>query len=169
MLIREENKNDYKKVYEVIKNAFKTAKHSDGKEQDLVVDLRCSAAFIPQLSLVAEIDDNIVGHILFTKNRIGNHIGLTLAPLSVIPRFQNQGIGTTLIKEGHKIAKNLGYKYIVVLGSEKYYKKSGYVPASNLGIKAPFNVSEENFMAINLYGDNELLNEIVEYPKEFII
>lgn len=106
MVIRQENKNDYQRVYEIVKNAFKSVEYSDGKEQNLVVKLRSSKSFIPELSLVAEVEGKLVGHILFTKNRIGDNIGLTLAPLSVIPEFQKQGIGTTLIKEGHKIAKN---------------------------------------------------------------
>lgn len=70
-------------------------------------------------------------------------------------------------KEGHKIAKSLGYHYSVVLGSEKYYPKSGYIPAINYGIKAPFDVANENFMAIKLNETNEKIEGIVRYAKEF--
>ena len=65
--IRQETKKDYEEVYNVVKTAFKTAEHSDGNEQDLVVALRNSNNFIPQLSLVATQDSKIVGYILFTK------------------------------------------------------------------------------------------------------
>ena len=165
--IRQENKKDYDEVYNVVKTAFETAEHSDGNEQDLVVDLRKSKNFIPKLSLVAVYDDKIVGYILFTKINIGKYEELALAPLAVLPEYQRQGIGKKLIEEGHKIAKKLGYHFSVVLGSEKYYPKSGYVLASRYGIKAPFEVADENFMAIKLKDTNLKISGTVEYAKEF--
>lgn len=127
--IRKENKNDYNEVYNVIKKAFETAEHSDGNEQDLVVRLRKSKAFIPELSLVAVEENKIVGYILFTKIKIKDNIELALAPLAVLPEYQRKGIGKKLIETGHNIAKNLGYHYSIVLGSENYYSKMGYIPA----------------------------------------
>lgn len=165
--IRQENKNDYEEVYNVIKTAFETAEESDGNEQDLVVDLRKSDNFIPELSLVAVKDKKIVGYILFTKIKIGDNVELALAPLGILPGYQRQGIGEKLIKEGHKIAKDLGYHYSVVLGSNKYYPKFGYEKASNYGIKAPFEVPDENFMAIKLNDTNEEIKGTVKYAKEF--
>ncbi len=166
--IRQENKNDYEEIYSVVKTAFETAEHSDGNEQDLVVALRNSDSFIPELSLVAIKDDKIVGYILFTKIEIGNCEELALATLAVLPEYQKQGIGSKLVQQGHKIAKELGYHYSIVLGSETYYPKFGYVPAIQYGIKAPFEVSNENFMAIKLnYTDIEINGVIVdEYYKE---
>ena len=142
--IRQETQKDYNEVYNVVKTAFASVEHSDGNEQDLVVALRKSKNFIPKLSLVAVYEDKIVGYIMFTKIKIGKYEELALAPLAVLPEYQKQGIGKKLIKEGHKIAKKLGYHYSIVLGSEKYYPKSGYVPASRYGIKAPFVVSNNN-------------------------
>ena len=71
--IRQETPKDYEEVYNVVKTAFATAEHSDGNEQDLVVDLRKSNNFIPELSLVAIKDNKIVGYILFTKINIGEY------------------------------------------------------------------------------------------------
>ena len=167
--IRKENKKDYEEIYNVVKTAFETAEHSDGNEQDLVVSLRTSKNFIPELSLVAIQDKKIVGYILFTKIKIGKYEELALAPLAVLPNYQKQGIGKKLIEKGHRIAKGLGFHYSVVLGSEKYYSKSGYVPASRYGIKAPFEVSDENFMAIKLNNFNKEIAGMVEYAKEFNI
>ena len=133
--IRQENKKDYEEVYNVVKMAFESAKHSDGNEQDLVVALRKSKNFIPELSLVAVNDDKIVGYVMFSKIKIGEYEELALAPLAVLPKYQKQGIGKKLIEKGHKIAEGLGFHYSVVLGSEKYYPKLGYVPASQYGIK----------------------------------
>lgn len=165
--IRQESKNDYDEVYNVVKKAFETAEHSDGNEHDLVDALRKSNSFIPELSLVAIEDSKIVGHILFTKIKIGKSEELALAPLAVLPEYQKQGIGSKLIEEGHKIAKNLGYHYSIVLGSENYYPKFSYIPAINYGIKAPFEVEDKNFMAIKLNDPKLKIEGIVEYAKEF--
>ena len=165
--IRQEKKEDYEEVYNVVKIAFATAKHRDGNEQDLVVDLRKSNNFIPELSLVAIKDNKIVGYILFTKIKVGKYEELALAPLAVLPEYQKQGIGKKLINEGHRIAKKLGYHYSIVLGSEEYYSKSDYVPASHYGIKAPFEVSDENFMAIKLNDTNLKIFGTVKYAEEF--
>lgn len=141
MIIRKEEAKDYEIVCLLVKKAFESAEHSDGNEQDLVNALRKGDSFIPELSLVAEIDRKIVGHIIFTKAILGDKTVLALAPLSVLPEYQRKGIGMALIKEGHRIAEKLGYGYSIVLGSEKYYPKAGYFPAEKFGIKPPFDVS----------------------------
>ena len=165
--IRKETENDYKEVYNVVKTAFETAEHSDGNEQDLANELRNSDNFIPELSLVAIENNKIVGYILFTKIELGNNTEIALAPLAVLPEYQKQGVGSKLIEEGHKIAKKLGYHFSIVLGSEKYYPKFGYVPAIQYGIEAPFDVSSENFMAKKLNDTNTEIKGVVRYAKEF--
>lgn len=167
MFIRQKEIKDYKIVYSVIKKAFSCAQHTDGNEHNLVDALRSSKAFIPELSLVAEINGKIVGHIMFTKANIDNNVVLALAPLSVLPEYQKKGVGTALIKEGHKIAKKLGYGYSIVLGSEKYYPKTGYLPANRFGIKPSFDVPEENFMVYKINKDAFNIHGIVKYAKEF--
>ena len=165
--IRQESQEDYEEVYMVVKTAFEMAEHSDGNEQDLVVALRNSDSFIPELSLVAVKDDKIVGYILFTKIKIENHEEIALAPLAVLPEYQKQGIGSMLIEQGHKIAKQLGYHYSIVLGSENYYPRFGYIPAIQYGIQAPFDVANENFMAIKLNEVDTEIKGVVQYAKEF--
>ena len=102
-----------------------------------------------------------------TKIKIGESEELALAPLGVLPEYQRQGIGSKLITEGHRIAKKLGYHYSIVLGSENYYPKFGYVPAIEYGIEAPFDVPSKNFMAIKLNESNVEIKGIVKYAKEF--
>ncbi|SFD25485.1 GNAT family N-acetyltransferase [Clostridium uliginosum] len=167
MLIRQEDSKDFNEVYSVVKTAFATAEHKDGNEQDLVVALRNSDAFVPELSLVAEIDDKIVGHIMFTDAKVGMSTVLVVAPLSVLPEYQKQGVGSALIKEGHRIAKKLGYKYSNLLGSEKYYPRFGYIPAEQLGIETPDGIPPVNFMAIKLQENAEPINGTIKYAKEF--
>lgn len=167
VLLRPEEAKDYPAVYAVIKSAFASAAHADGNEQDLVSALRQSDAFLPEMSLVAEIDGKIVGHILFTKVDIGGSVQLALAPLSVLPEYQRRGFGSALIGEGHRRAQELGYAYSIVLGSETYYPRMGYVPAKNFGIAPPFAVADENFMACKLRVDAPAISGVVQYAKEF--
>lgn len=167
MLIRQETPDDYGKVYELVKSAFASAEHADGNEQNLVAALRKGKAFIPELSLVAEINDEIVEHIMFSKAKVGNDEVLVLAPLSVKPEFQRQGVGTALIMEGHKIAGQLGYEYSLVLGSEKYYPRTGYTSAEQFGIEVPKEFPVENFMAIKLCENTKPICGAVVYAKEF--
>lgn len=166
-VIRPEAKDDYKKVYSVVKNAFQSAEHSDGCEQDLVETLRKGEAYIPELSLVAEINGRIIGHIMFTEAKAGDGVILCLAPLSVDPSYQRMGVGSALIKAGHDIAKKSGYKYSVVLGSTEYYPKFGYIRSDKLGIIAPQGISQEYLMAVKLDENAPEISGTVKYAKEF--
>lgn len=167
MFIRQEKPKDYKEIYNLITEAFAIADHSDGNEQNLVAALRKSDAFIPELSLVAEVDGEIAGHILFTKAKVGEDEVLALAPLSVKPVYQRQGVGAALVMEGHKIAKRLGYQYALVLGSELYYPRFGYMPAEQFGIMIPEGFPASNFMAVKLQENAKAISGAVTYAKEF--
>ena len=167
MKIRQETEQDYPEVYRLIAEAFSTAEHTDGKEQDLVAALRKGSAFIPQLSLVADTGTDLAGHILFSKAKVGEDTVLALAPLSVKPSYQRQGVGRALIEEGHKIAARLGYPYCLVLGSEYYYPKFGYLPAEQFGIEIPEGMPKANFMAIRLLENAKPIRGAVTYAREF--
>lgn len=171
--IRTEEKEDYKAVFELIQNAFENEEFSDHREQYLVGRLRNSDAFIPELSLVAEVDNQIVGYILLTKIGIVDddknvHTSLAMAPVAVLQTFQGKGIGTKLIEVAHDKAKELGFGSVVLLGHENYYPKFGYKQTKEFGIKLPFDVPDANCMAIELT-ENALqhISGIVHYPKEF--
>lgn len=175
LIIRQERVTDYELTEKVVKNAFAHVEHSDRKEHLLVSRIRKSNDFIPKLSLVAVNKDNneILGHILLSKIMIRKDTNeavnsLALAPVSVLPHQQNKGIGGLLITEALKEAKELGYSSVVVLGHPEYYPKFGFKKASLWGIKAPFEVPDEAFMAIEL-SENALNNAsgVVEYPVVF--
>ncbi len=165
--IRPETPGDYDEIFTVVKKAFEQAEHTDGDEQNLVSRLRKSDAYIPGLSLVAEMDGRIVGHIMFTKLPVAGTIQLGLAPLSVLPEYQRRGIGGELVKKGHQAAGELGDEFSILVGHPGYYPRFGYVLASSFGIKCPLDVPEECFMAINLQNKKTLLNGTVEYPAAF--
>ena len=171
--IRKETPEDYSWVVELTERAFKVMPFSDGNEGKLVDKLRKAPTFIKELSLVAELNGQVVGHILFTPIQIINiqesFVSLALAPVSVLPEFQNQGIGSQLILAGHQKAKELGFKSVIVLGHEHYYPRFGYTPAFTWGIKAPFDLpSDDLFMALELIdGALTRVAGTVIYPPEF--
>lgn len=157
--IRKEQPADYAAVYELVKQAFEHAEHTDHNEPNLVNRLRQSPFYLPELALVAETGGIIVGHIMFTETRGGDSRQLLLAPLSVLPQYQNCGIGSALIKEGHRKAKELGYEYCFLVGHV------GYVRASALGVTCSLEFPDENFMGIDLQGGRRLLNaELILAP-----
>ncbi len=170
--IRQEEPEDFPLVKELIQGAFETEAQSDQSEHLLVERLRKSAAFIPELSLVATRDGKIVGHILLSKILIFDgekkFESLALAPVSVAPKYQNQGIGAALIRKSHEIARNLGYRSIVILGHEKYYPRFGYQLAESFDIRLPFDIPKENCFAVELVpGGLQGVSGMVQYPKEF--
>jgi len=167
ILIRKEEEKEYKNIYEVNKLAF-----GQENESKLVEKIRKSNNFIPDLSFVAEINNKIVGHILFSKIKIiGSSIfeTLALAPMAVIPEFQRMGIGSELIKKGMEKVKELRFNSIIVLGHKDYYPKFGFKRASKWNIKCSFEVPDEVFMAIELTeGALKGKAGTVKYPDEFI-
>lgn len=174
MKITQEVESDHSAVFELIEKAFAGAEFSDHQEQYLVERLRKSDAFLPELSLVATNNDKIVGYILLTKLTIKNEQhefpSLALAPVAVHPDEQNKGLGGQLIKEAHRIAKELGFNSVILLGHATYYPRFGYKKASQFGIKLPFDVPDEYAMAIelNLNALEEVSGTVV-YPKEFML
>ncbi|MDU1890416.1 MAG: N-acetyltransferase [Dysgonomonas sp.] len=168
--IREENANDFPAVYNVHFTAF-----GRNDEARLTDRLRLSKAFIPQLSLVAQTDNKIVGHILFTKITISNDVdggateSLSLAPVAVVPEMQRQGIGAMLIRRGLEIARELGYKSVIVLGHKDYYPRFGFISTQKWQIKPPFNVPKETFMGLELIdGSLSDVAGVVKYADEFL-
>jgi predicted N-acetyltransferase YhbS len=167
VIIRQETESDYGEIYKLNVTAF-----GQENEANLVESLRDSEAFIPSLSLVATINNQIVGHILISKIKILDgfkvHHSLSLAPMAVNPSVQKKGIGGLLIKRGLQIATELEYTSVIVLGHERYYSRFGFVPTKKWGISAPFEVPVEVYMGIELVKDG--LKEVggtVQYPKEF--
>ena len=166
--IRAENNLDSEAVYEVNRLAFKQK-----LEAELVGMLRNSNTFIPELSLVATVGDKVIGHILFTKIKIVTPASLeveslALAPMAVMPAFQNKGVGGLLIKHGLNKARELGYRSVMVLGHEHYYPKFGFLPAAKWNIKSSYEVPVNAFMALELVPaglDN--IEGLVKYPPEF--
>lgn len=147
MNIREEVASDIDKIWEVNSEAFDTE-----AEANLVNALRKSGC--PYLSLVAETENEVVGHILFTPVELpGNENKLKimgLAPMAVLSKYQNKGIGSKLVQAGLEHCQSLGYDAVVVLGHPNYYPRFGFSPSVKYGIKSEYEVPDEVFMVLEL-------------------
>lgn len=143
IIIRETKENDFNDIIDVEKRAF-----GEDSVANLTGDLLNDKSAEPRISLLAFHGNKAVGHILFTKATIENrkidtlmHI---LAPLAVIPEYQNQGIGGLLISEGIKRLQKVDSKIVFVLGHIEYYPKHGFIPdATNIGYSAPYPIPTE--------------------------
>ena len=165
-IIRRELIGDEKQIRKVNELAF-----GQEEEANIIDALRknCSEG----ISLVAKMNTEIVGHILFTpaviesdKNIIR---GMGLAPMSVLPAYQNKGIGSKLVREGLEIVKANKTPFVIVLGHPNYYPRSGFEKASKYQIKSEYEgVPDEAFMILIL--DEEKMrgiSGIAKYRKEF--
>lgn len=165
IIIRPETVADRAAVRNVVLAAF-----GRSAEADLVDSIRSSDVCVPDLSLVAETDGSVVGHILFTHVTLNNETSglLGLGPVAVIPDVQGKGVGNALIREGIKKAASLGYDGIVLVGNPRYYGRYGFAPASRFGLRSAFRVLDDVFQAMPLQpGGLDGLNGTVRYSPEF--
>jgi putative acetyltransferase len=163
--IRPEIPSDYPTIAQVHMLAF--ARENEAK---LVDRIRDSDRYIPQLSLVAQFNDMVVGHILFSQvDLVGKNSVrvLALAPLAVLPKWQNRGIGSALVQESLKLAEGRSEAFVIVLGHPQFYPKFGFEPAIRYGITCSFSVPEEVFMAKPLPTRSEIDRGTIVYPKTF--
>ncbi len=157
-IIRQETEKDFNEIYSLIQTAFKTAKVKGGDEQDFAVGLRNSDKYIPELGLVAEKGNTLIGHILLTETYVtlpnGNKFNaLLLAPISVLFEYRNKGVGSALIYESLRIARQLGYTAIFLCGDPNYYNRFGFKQNSLYGIVSRQNIPEQFTLVCELCPD----------------
>ena len=164
MRIRPEANADRAAIHAVNRAAFGTS-----LEADLVDVLRAKAAAL--ISLVAEVDDAIVGHILFSPVSLGGHDQLNLmglGPMAVLPQRQRSGIGSALAQDGLKRCKQLGCHAVVVVGHPEYYPRFGFAPASRFGIRCNYDVPDDVFMLAELEpGALRGASGVIRYDEAF--
>ena len=147
--VRPERKADLDGINETISSAFLNHPHSNHKEHLIVSDLRESLSL--DVSLVADVDDEVIGHIAFSKVMInGQDLSwYGLAPVSVHPKFQNSGVGSKLIRQGLETIKELGAKGCVLLGEPQYYERFGFKANASLILDG---VRPEYFLTLSFSG-----------------
>ena len=165
--VRQERPGDQQAIDVVIISAFQ------GEAEDqLVSGLRDSDAFIPELSLVAEVNGRLVGHVLLTRARVERGGGesreiLALGPLSVVPSQSYRGIGTELVAAGLRQSREMGYGAIVVVGKPAFYQKRGFKAAAEWELKNSLPVPESTVSAAELKPGYLDGGGVVKYPAPF--
>jgi putative acetyltransferase len=162
VLIRSETSADVSAIAEVTVAAFKTLAISNHTEQFIIAALRAGKALT--VSLVAEVDGRVVGHIAFSPVTIsdGSPNWYGLGPVSVLPECQQRGIGSSLIQEGISRLKDLGARGCCLVGHPEYYKRFGFQNIRGLVLEG---VPEEVFFALSL--DGHIPQGIVEFHVGF--
>ena len=162
--IRKEEPADQGAVHRINEIAFE-----QGPEAAIVDKLRTSCK--EYCSFVAVNQDAVVGHIVFTPVTIDDSdvTGMGLAPMAVLPSYQNQGIGSSLVRHGLQYLQQCGCPFVIVLGHPEYYPRFGFEPASHYKLKCQWeSVPDEAFMVV-IFDRDVLPREggIVRYRAEF--
>ena len=165
LTIRRETAEDFSTVHHINFLAFGTS-----LEANLVDALRETAH--PYISLVAELQGQIVGHIFFSPVKIEaddlSYTALGLAPMAVLPQYQHQGIGSALVQEGLRECQRIGHDLVVVLGHPQYYPRFGFRPAKEKGLWCEYDVPDEVFMVVELSPEATSKKKgLVKYHPEF--
>ena len=167
LIIRKEKNEDYYAVELMTMRAFWNI-HGPGCNEHLLVNkLRSADEYLPELSRVAELDGRIAGAVFYSRAKVVNggreEEVLTFGPLAVDPACSGMGIGTLLLKETLPLAREAGYKGIVICGEPGYYPRHGFITCDHFDIHHPAFGNSDAFMALPL---NEGFGEIHGYFYE---
>ena len=164
-IVRSETAEDYPAVRQVNELAF-------GRPNEAVLVDKLRAVAEPQISLVAVKDGQVVGHIFFSPVSIeisdSASLVLGLGPLAILPEYQQQGLGSQLVREGLKECQRIGCNVVVLIGHPEYYPRFGFVPAKQKELACEYPVPDEVFMLAEL--KPEAINGrrgLVKYRPEF--
>jgi putative acetyltransferase len=145
LAIRAETANDIEAIRSVNREAF------GGEDEARLVDALRAGGHV-RLSLVAELDGQVVGHVLFSELAIDSESrsvpALALAPMAVLPAHQNQGIGSSLIRAGLEMCRERGHHIVIVRGHKDYYARFGFSAKLALSLESVY--AGESFMALEL-------------------
>jgi len=174
-MIRPEQPRDIEAVRRVTADAFRGLEYSippaepggDPGEAILVGLLREDEGWIPELSLVAEVDGELVGHVVATRGYVAESPALGLGPVSVCPDHQRTGIGSALVNAALGAADAMGEPLVVLLGDPKYYHRFGFRPASEFGVVAPEESWGEYFQARPLTAYDPAMTGRFRYAAPF--
>lgn len=141
--VRDERPGDIAAIRDVNRRAF-----AQDQEANIVDALRTNGGAL--LSLVATLDGEVVGHIMYSPLTVADATGAAIGPMAVVPERQRQGIGSRLVEEGNRRLAQAGCPFVVVLGHAEFYPRFGFRPASAFGITCQWNVPDDVFMAMML-------------------
>jgi putative acetyltransferase len=169
-IVRTERPADFDGIRSVVTAAF-----GSDAEAALVDGIRASEHYMPELSLVAEIDSAIVGHVMISRVTLVDgetrHVAHTMAPVAVAPDHQRHGIGGAVIRKAIELADDMGLPMILVEGSPTYYGRFGFEHAVRRGIHfdLPDWAPAEAAQVLPLARFDPRLRGKVEYPPAFLL
>jgi predicted N-acetyltransferase YhbS len=185
--LRLEEENDFEIVEEITREAFWNV-HLPGCDEHLLLHtLRKTREFIHELDFTAVYNGEIIGNIVYAKSKVidmdSEYTVLTFGPISVLPQYQNKGVGKALIEHTKLLAKEMGYKAIIIYGDPEYYKRFGFKPSKEYNITNRDGKYPAALMVLELYSNglngikgifdegkiyeiNE--KELEEYEKKFV-
>jgi len=187
ILIRRTDKNNFLLTENITREAFWNI-YKPGCDEHLVLHhVRNSQSYIAELDLVAVSENEIIGHVISTKANVidvqnHKHEVLCVGPISVVPDLQKKGVGSKLMLQSIQVAKNLGYKAMILFGDPEYYHRFGFINAGNYSIITKEGENFEPFMALELqrgglenvkgrfFEDAAFVTnpeELIEYEKQF--
>lgn len=171
--IRAERSGDATAIGDLVQRAYADVAHSNHGEHRMIDRLRQTDAFLPRLSLLAFVHGVLAGHILLARAHIRdgntNIETLALAPLSVAPAYQGQGVGSSLVEAAREQAALLGFGSIVLVGIPAYYPRFGFKPLSDYPIALPFEAPADNCMILPLRADALAgVKGVVDYPDAWL-
>jgi len=147
--------NDYPITETITREAFWNLYRPGCVEHLILHNLRNSTSYCRELDLVALVDNEVIGHIISTRANVVDvhnteHEILCVGPLSVLPSFQKEGIGSALMNHSILIAKQLGFTGMILFGNPDYYHRFGFRNAKEYGITTKEGQNFEPFMALEL-------------------
>ena len=154
--LRQETEQDYFETENLIRVAFWNHYSPGCSDHYLVHIMRDCPAFVPELDLVAVDGGKIVGNVMCLKSYISGDDGeryevLSLGPIGVLPEYQKKGIGGKMIARTKKIAREMGFRGILLCGDPDYYTRQGFVAAETYGIRNAENMYADALHACELY------------------
>jgi putative acetyltransferase len=164
VIVRPATTNDRDAVYQVHRLAF-------GREDEARLVEALQAGGHTRVSLVAETEGEVVGHVLFSELRIQTEGGvfpaLSLAPLAVVPSHQRRGVGSALVRRGLELCREAGHRVVIVLGHPAYYPRFGFSADLAVPLTSPFS-RRSSYMAAELVpGALRGVAGRVVYPEPF--
>ena len=156
LVIRREQPADYATVEQVVREAFWNVYTPACTEHYLLHIMRDHPAFVPELDMLALVGEKIAGSVVYMRSFILACNGiryetLTLGPIAVLPEYQRQGVGRSLISQSRELARRMGFRAILLCGDPDYYLRRGFVPAETYGICNSEGLYMEGLHACELY------------------
>ena len=140
IIIRNEKKEDYRKVENLTREAFWNVYRPGCMEHYVLHCYRGDPAFVPELDFVMELNGELIGQIIYVRSEIDCDDGrklpiLTFGPMGIAPKYKRQGYGKRLLDYSMEKAKETGAGALVITGNILFYGKSGFVPAKTKGVR----------------------------------